>query len=124
MIEGQTLEIIAEASRKFASSRNRTACWLEQARDILHEQFADSLTLAGIAELVSVHPVYLASSFRKEYQCTIGEYRRRLRVEFACREISKPQSSLARIALAAGFANEAHFTKTFKRLTGTTPAKY
>lgn len=124
VIEGLTLEIIAEASRKFAVRGNRTARWLEQARDILHEQFADNTTLACIAKLVGVHPVYLASSFRKEYQCTIGDYRRQLRIEFACRELSKFNSSLAQIALAAGFANQAHFSKTFKRFTGTTPSTY
>lgn len=123
VIEGLTLEIIAEASRKSALG-NHVSRWLEQARDILHEQFADNLTLACIAKLVGVHPVYLASSFRKKYHCTIGDYRRQLRVEFACRELSKPHSSLAEIALAAGFANQAHFSKVFKCLTGLTPAKY
>ena len=110
VIEGLTLEIIAEASRKLAASGNRNSRRLEQVRDILHEQFSESMTLADIAKLVGVHPVYLASSFRKEYQCTIGDYRRRLRVDFACREISKSQASLAQIALAAGFANQAHFS--------------
>ncbi len=124
MIEGLTLEIIAEASRQFAASKNRTSRWLEHARDILHEQFADSITLDRLANEVGVHPVYLASSFRKNYHCTIGEYRQRLRIEFACQELSKSHSSLAQIAIAAGFANQAHFSKTFKRLTGTTPAKY
>src|SRR4030095_2024140 len=124
MIEGLTLEIIAETSRQFAASKNHTSRWLEHARDILHEQFADNLTLACLANLVGVHPVYLASSFRKKYHCTVGEYRQRLRIEFACRELSKAHSSLAQIALAAGFSNQAHFSKTFKRFTGTTPAKY
>ena len=124
MIEGLTLEIIAEASRRVAASENRKSRWLEHARDILHEQFADNITLACLANLVGVHPVYLASSFRKTYHCTIGEYRQRLRIEFACRELSKAHASLAQIALAAGFANQAHFSKTFKRITGMTPAKY
>jgi AraC family transcriptional regulator len=124
MIEGLTLEIIAEASRQFAAPKNCTSRWLEQARDILHEQFADNITLGGLADLVGVHPVYLATSFRKKYHCTVGEYRQRLRVEFACLELSKAHSSLVQIALAAGFANQAHFSKTFKRFTGTTPAKY
>ena len=124
VIEGLTLEIIAEASRQFAAPGNRTLRWLEQARDILHEQFVDRLTLACIAKMVGVHPVYLASAFRKKYNCTIGDYRQRLRIEFACRELSGSHSSLAEIALAAGFANQAHFSRTFKRLTGTTPARY
>jgi AraC family transcriptional regulator len=90
----------------------------------LHEQFAENVTLAELAKMVGVHPVYLASSFRKQYGCTVGEYRQRLRIEFACRELAKDHSSLAQIALAAGFANQAHFSRTFKRVTGTTPAKY
>jgi AraC family transcriptional regulator len=124
MIEGLTLEIIAEASRTYATAGDRRSRWLEQARDILHEQFADNLTLACIAKTVGVHPVYLASSFRKKYNSTMGDYRQRLRIEFACGELSKSRSSLADVALAAGFANQAHFSRTFKRFTGTTPAKY
>jgi AraC family transcriptional regulator len=124
VIEGLTLEIIAEASRQFAAPDKDASRWLERAREILHEQFSDNLTLASIANTVGVHPVHLANSFRKKYQCTVGDYRQRLRVEFACRELSKSHSSLAQIALAAGFANQAHFSRTFKRLTGTTPARY
>jgi AraC family transcriptional regulator len=124
VIEGLTLEIIAEASRQFMDPGNRGSRWLEHAREILHEQFAEKMTLACIAKQVGVHPVHLASSFRKQYHSTIGDYRQRLRIEFSCHELSKSRSSLAEIALAAGFANQAHFSKIFKRLTGTTPAKY
>ena len=124
MIEGLTFEIIGEASRRSAPHRSHTSLWLSQARDILHDQFSSNLTLAGIAKMVAVHPVYLATSFRKKYHCTMGEYRQRLRIEFACRELAKSEYSLAQIAMAAGFANQAHFSKTFKRLTGMTPASY
>ena len=81
LIEGLTLEIIAEAARDISIAGNRSTPWLEQARDILHERFADSMTLQRIAKLVGVHPVYLASSFRKKYHSTIGDYRQRLRIE-------------------------------------------
>jgi AraC-like DNA-binding protein len=64
------------------------------------------------------------SEFRKHYDCTIGEYPRRLRSEFACREIAVSDAPLVEIALSAGFANQAHFTRTFKRLKGITPTEY
>ena len=124
VVEGLTLELIAAASRQLTAHGNHPPRWLEQVRDILHEGFADNLTLACIAQQVGVHPVHLASSFRKKYHCTIGDYRQRLRIEFACSELAKSRSSIAQIALDAGFANQAHFSKVFKRLTGTTPAKY
>lgn len=124
-IEGLTLEIIAEASRCDRNgSRRRSMHWLKQVKDILHAQFSEGLTLPGIAESVGVHPVYLASAFRKQYHCTIGEYVRRLRIEFACREISKTDLPLADVALTAGFSNQAHFTRTFRHFVGMTPTEY
>lgn len=123
-IEGLTLEIIAEASRRLDAGQNCGAPWLEQVRDILHDRFAENLGLESIAQLIGVHPVHLASSFRRHYGCTVGDYRRRLRVEFACRELSKPNSSLAEIAMAAGFSNQPHFSRIFKRHRGVTPSQY
>ena len=124
-IEGLMLEMLAEAARRSARMRERRhPRWLEQAREILHGQFSGRLTLSQIAETVEVHPVYLASAFRQHYGCSIGEYVRKLRVEVACHELSTTDTPLVDIALAAGFSHQAHFSRTFKRLTGMTPACY
>ena len=124
-IEGLVLEIIAEASRRsLAVSTRQAPRWLERVRSILHEQFVEGVTLAKIAEAVGTHPVYVASAFRKQYECTIGEYVRRLKIESACDELSKSDAPLVQVALAAGFASQAHFSKTFRRLTGMTPTEY
>jgi AraC family transcriptional regulator len=71
-----------------------------------------------------VHPVYLACAFRRHYRSTVGEYVRRLRVEFACRELSATRAPLAQVALAAGFADQSQFSRTFKRVVGLTPTEY
>ncbi len=124
-IEGLALEIIAEASRCSLKEPGRTPPhWLEQVRDILREQLAERPSLVTLAESVDVHPVHLAREFRRFYRCTIGEYVRQSRIEFACHQISTSDASLSDIALAAGFFDQSHFSRTFKQITGMSPAAY
>ena len=124
-LEGLILELFAEATRSSAPLRPaRPPRWLAQVNDLLHERFSESLTLKTIADSVAVHPVHLVRSFRRFYDSTIGEYLRRLRIEFASQQLASTDTPLATIALASGFADQSHFTRTFKRLTGVTPATY
>jgi len=124
-VEGVMLEIISAAER---GARGRTSggvpLWLARAREFIHAHYRDGLTIALIAEAVGVHPVHLAREFRKRFHDSPADYVTRLRVAAACRELSRPGASLAHIAAATGFYDQSHFSKTFKRLTGTTPARY
>jgi AraC family transcriptional regulator len=125
-IEGLSLEVIAEALRKSTGTQSGREAprWLKQARELLHDRFVEHHSLAEIADGVGVHPVHLVREFRKHYHQTVGEYVRRLRVEFACRLLSTSETPLIDVALAAGFSQQSHFTKTFKKLTGMTPCQY
>jgi AraC family transcriptional regulator len=68
--------------------------------------------------------VHLAQTFRKTYQCTIGEYVRKLRIEYACHELTNSAKPIVDIALAAGFCDQSHFTRTFRRVVGAAPSQY
>ena len=121
----EMLEMCAEVARSSVkSSRPVRPRWLTRAKELLSENFSEHMTLSDIAAAVGVHPVYLAGVFRQHYHCSIGEYVRRLRVEFASRQLSQTSAPIIEIALAAGFAHQSHFSRTFKRLTGLTPARY
>jgi AraC family transcriptional regulator len=123
-IEGLALEILAQLSITDRPSERTPPRWLNRARELLHARLANSLTHDEIAEAVRVHPVYLATLFRRHFHCTIGEYVRRLRIEFAAREIAASDRSLCEIALAAGFSDQSHFSKVFKHQTGLTPGDF
>ncbi|HET9787346.1 MAG TPA: helix-turn-helix transcriptional regulator, partial [Pyrinomonadaceae bacterium] len=77
-----------------------------------------------IAHLVGVHPTHLARSFKKHYRTTVGEYLRRLRLDWATRRLSETEDSITEIALAAGFYDQSHFSHLFKQHTGLTPAEF
>lgn len=124
-IESLTLEILAASARAcIAPDRARQPRWLTQARDLLNIRFREPLTLTAIAREAGVHPVYFAASFRHFEHCSVGEYLRRRRLEYVRRALAQPDLPLADIALDAGFADQSHLTRTFKRFTGKTPGEY
>jgi AraC family transcriptional regulator len=123
-IEGLVLELLAGVARQASNSENGNAKWLSKARDFVHDRFLESISLAEVAEFAEVQPVSLARAFRKTYHCTVGDYVRRLRIESACQKLSSSDASLVEIALSAGFSEQSHFSRTFKRLTGLTPSEY
>jgi len=125
-IEGLVLEILAEASRGKSTAAHEKAIpdWLTQTRDFLHDNFAESFVLEDVVKISGVHPVHLSRTFRRKFHCTIGEYVRRLRGEFASRQIRATDAPLGEIAHAAGFSDQSHFNKTFKNLYNLTPSEF
>jgi AraC family transcriptional regulator len=124
-MEGLTLEILTAVSRSANACRGRKPPhWLVNARELLHGQFTERLALDDIAAAVGIHPVHLCRAFRQQYGCTLGDYVRNLRVDLAARQLLVSRQSLVEIALAAGFADQSHFTKTFRRCTGMTPGAF
>ena len=123
-IEGLALELTAEATRSMKRSERTSQPWLERARELLHAHFAERLTIDQIAAGVGVHPTHLAREFRRRYRRTVGEYVRQLRIDFACHQLSSSDTPLSEVALAAGFFDQSHFARTFKLITGMSPAAY
>jgi AraC family transcriptional regulator len=124
-IEGLTIEIMAQAARNSISTiEKKEPQWLKRVVELLHSNFLENLTLEDISLQAGVHPVHLATVFRQKFNCTIGEYTRRLKIEFACRQISSGEFPLIEIALNAGFGDQSHFSRVFKQHTGITPKEY
>lgn len=124
-IEGLVLEMLAAVSRKQIDvPEPRPPRWLQQVKELLHAHFLDDLSLAAIAQEAGVHPVHLCREFRRHYASTVGQYIRRLRMEYACQMMLNPDISLGEIASAAGFADQSHFARSFKRLVGMPPAAF
>jgi AraC family transcriptional regulator len=124
-IEGLALELLAECSRRAPRKPDRQPPrWLLTVCDLVRARFCERLTLGVIAESVGVHPAHLARVFRRFHGHTLGDHVRQLRVELACRRLATSDAPLADIALAAGFSDQSHFSNTFKRHTGVSPAAF
>jgi AraC family transcriptional regulator len=124
-IESLALGVLAEMSRRASRAAERPVPgWLQQARALVDAHFAKPLPLVEVARQVGVHPVHLARTFRRVHQITFAAYVRHVRIEFARRELAASVSPLGDIAVAAGFCDQSHFSRLFKRYTGLTPAEY
>jgi AraC family transcriptional regulator len=124
-LEGLTLEILAEVSRASSGiSEPRPPRWLLEARDFLHDRFATSVSLDDVAAAVKIDPTHLARVFRRHFGCSLGDYLRRLRIEFARCQLAESDRPLNLVALDAGFVDQSHFCRLFKRHTGMTPTQF
>ena len=124
IIEGLLLEITGEFLRVRRNTETRPPHWLVDVREYVRANFAQRITLNSIGKAANVHPVHVAQTFRRFHHCTIGDYLRRLRIEFACRELAGTESPVGEIAAAAGFTTQSHFHRTFKRELGVSPSQY
>jgi len=124
-IESLTLEILARTSGgRDAAADTDGPRWLRDARDLLDTCLHAPVTLRTLAQEAGVHPVYFAAIFRRVHRASVGEYVRRRRLEYARRKLVDPEIPLSEIAVEAGFTDQSHFTRTFKRFTGVTPGQY
>jgi AraC family transcriptional regulator len=121
-VEGLALELVAAAARGPALPPPER--WLQEAYELLHEQFRETPTAAQIAARVGVHPAHLARSFRAHYRESLGGCARRLRLDWAASELVRSDVSLVSLATEAGFVDQSHFTRAFKKQFGITPARY
>jgi AraC family transcriptional regulator len=48
----------------------------------------------------------------------------KLRVNYACKQLALPENDLVSVALSSGFADQSHFTRVFKNVTGITPGAF
>ncbi len=124
-IEGLSMVLLGELHRSGVRTREGARPgWLIRVLEILHTSRDHLPPMAEIATQVGVHPVHLSRTFTRFHGCTMGEYVRRLRVERAAAELRTTDRPLSAIALDAGFADQAHFSRVFKRIMGETPARF
>ena len=125
VVEGLALELIATAARAFETdSRESAPSWLCRVSDCLHDDMTASPSLTRLASLAGVHPGHLTREFRRHFGRSIGSYLRSLRLDWAARRLGESDDSLASIAVAAGFADQSHFTRSFRSAFGCTPSVF
>jgi AraC-like DNA-binding protein len=90
----------------------------------IHAHYAETITREEIADHVGISADYLTDCFRQELSITPITYIRRYRIRQACELLQNSELSITQVALAVGFSDSAHFTRTFQREMNITPRAY
>ena len=121
-MESAAHELLSEARGDLAVTTGGT--WVARVRDYLHASFRSAVSLADLAEIAGVHEVHVVRGFRRSRGVTPGAYLRRLRLEAARRALLESDRPIADIAFDAGYYDQAHFTREFRRTIGLPPAAF
>lgn len=111
----------AVPARSVAISPQRLRRVLDYIEASLSER---NLSLAEIASVAHLSPFHFSRAFKSATGTAPHRFVVERRVDRAKALLTDPDFSLAEIAAAVGFANQAHFSTMFRRLTGMSPRQY
>jgi AraC-like DNA-binding protein len=125
--------IFIEVVRRYlATLADGQTGWLAGLRDpavgralsLLHERPADSWTLEELARAAGVSRSVLADRFTHLVGHPPMQYLTRWRMQLAARLLADGTRKVSAVGLDVGYASEAAFSRTFKRIAGMSPATW
>ena len=96
---------------------------LQRAAELMQDDSASPLSLSQLSAVAGLTPSHFVRAFSQHYGMTPHAYLLDQRIRHA-RTLLRQGQPLAEVALASGFADQAHFQRQFKRRVAATPGQY
>jgi AraC-like DNA-binding protein len=97
---------------------------LRRAEDFVQAHIDQPIRLEELAAAAAVSPFHFHRQFKKATGMTPHEYILRTRIERAKELLSGSELPLVEVAAQVGYADQSHFTSTFRKMTSVTPRGY
>ncbi len=106
-------------SRTIATKKNRT---IIKALKFINTHYSNKkLSLVQVSDYVEVSTTHLSTLFSKEVHMNFKEYLTKVRIEKAKDLIHHTNLKMYEISEQVGYANVEHFSRVFKKITGSSP---
>jgi AraC family transcriptional regulator len=122
-VEALMYELCAHVAKR-PHDESLEPAWLAIADSAVDKRFREPLDLAALASSAGVHPTHLCRTFRRFRGQAISDAMTGARVQFVARRLTQSHVPLAEIAAEAGFTDQSHMTRVFKRITGCPPGRH
>jgi AraC-like DNA-binding protein len=104
---------------------HRLAPWqLRRALEYLEGHASGPVRLRDLAAMTGLSPSYFSRAFKASTGMAPHRWQLRARIGQAQRLLLDAHASIAQIAATTGFADQAHLTRVFVRMTGATPGAW
>lgn len=112
-------DALLRVGRQFEGDKEENRDVMEQIRDYLEENYADStLSLSIVAEKFYLNPSYLSRTFRKRMDITLVEYLNKVRIRHACDYLRTGDWKGYEVAERVGIPNPDYFGRCFRKYMG------
>lgn len=107
-----------------AKAAAHTQAQLQIMMQYIHKNYSEHITLADIAQTVSVSKSSALNIFNKYLRISPVNYLINYRLKCAAKLLASTDSNIYSIASNTGFENTGYFCRSFKELFGVTPSEY
>ncbi len=111
----EQLAIIDQGSEPAAISR---------AKKYIHENLDRAMPLGDVARIAGLSESHFCRLFKETTDLTLTDYINRCRIEWAKRELLRPEVRVSEIAYQIGYQSLSQFNRCFARITDTSPTHY
>jgi signal transduction histidine kinase/DNA-binding LacI/PurR family transcriptional regulator/AraC-like DNA-binding protein len=119
-IAGRIEAVLARAPALGAATQRL----VRRATAFIEAQYAEPISREDIARHVAITPDYLTDCFHQELGITPITFLTRYRIRRAREMLETTDLLVTQIAMATGFSDVSHFTRTFHREVGLSPRVY
>lgn len=111
----ESLAIIEEGSEPAA---------IAKARKYIHAHLDQPLPLGLVARQAGLSESHFCRLFKESAGLTLTDYVNRCRIDWAKRELLKPEARISEIAFLIGYQSLSQFNRSFARIVGLSPTLY
>lgn len=96
----------------------------QRVRDYCYAHLGQPLSLQTLATLCGLSRFQFLRRFQQHTGMTPHAWLKRLRLEQACRLLSRPEYSVAQVAAEVGFYDQSHFSRAFRQAFAVAPSAW
>jgi AraC-like DNA-binding protein len=109
--------------RALSRAADPSAPALARARDYIAAHAVERIGVRDVAAQADLSPWHFVRAFRRRFGVPPHRFQLCMRIDIARRLLAAGMSA-SQVAHSTGFADQSHLVRSFKRLVGTTPARY